>query len=380
MQLESKHRAALLSSFLAIAYKEFLHIKRDRAALKLLFMLQALNMLFAGAIDFRGRGLPVAVVDQDRTTASRELIAQITATKSLRVDAIIGSPEEGRELVRSGIAHAVVVIPPDYHEKRIRGGATILAMVDGSDSSVSRQALGALGGLTARINLDVQLSSIQRGSPSPGLAVTSLILFNPQGRTTYFLLPGLVVVQVQQLLMLTLRAFARERGAGTLERLQMTPLSPTALLLGKMTPYWLIALVDLVLLYTVMRAFGVPVRGNPLLLLFAGALFMLTAIAFGMFVTATSTPGSAQQKIWLYTRSTIFLSGYIFPLASLPKPLLFLAYAHPATHMIAVSRSIVLRDTPFLDLMPHFAYLLVAPVLLIVAGMPRFRRSLMPAS
>ena len=377
---ESKHRAALLSSFLAIAYKEFLHIKRDRAALKLLFVLQLLNMLFAGAIDFRGRGLPVAIVDQDRTTASRELIAQISATKSLRVDSIIGSPEEARELVRSGIAHAAVVIPPDYHEKRIRGGATILAMVDGSDSSVSRQALGALGGLSARINLDVQRSSIQRGSPAPGLAVTSLILFNPQGRTTYFLLPGLVVVQVQQLLMLTLRAFARERGAGTLERLQMTPLSPTALLLGKMTPYWLIALVDLVLLYTVMRAFGVPVRGDPLLLLFAGALFMLTAIAFGIFVTATSTPGSAQQKIWLYTRSTIFLSGYIFPLASLPKALLFLAYAHPATHMIAVSRSIVLRDTPFLDLLPHFAYLLVAPAVLIVAGMPRFRRSLMPAS
>lgn len=375
-----RNRAALLSSFLAITYKEFLHIRRDRAALRLLFILQILNMLFAGAIDFRGRGLPIAVVDLDRTSQSRELLAQINATKSLRVDSIVDSADEARELVRAGVAHAALVIPADYHEKRIRGGAAVLAMVDGSDSSASRQALDALRGLTARVNLDTQVATVRRGTAMSGLTITSLILFNPQGRTTYFLLPGLVVVQVQQLLLLTLKAFARERAAGTLERLNMTPLSPTALLLGKMTPYWLISLCDLLLLLAVMRAFGVPMRGNSLLLLLAGALFMLTAITFGMFVTATSSTASAQQKIWLYTRMTIFLSGYLFPLSSLPKVLLPLAYAHPATHMIAISRSIVLRDTALMDLLPHFAYLIIAPALLLGAGMPAFRRRLMPSS
>ncbi len=367
------------TSFVAIFRKEFLHITRDRSTMMVALSIPIFQMVLFGFIDQTVRDVPTVVVDQDETRASRELIDQLRATGTFAVTHVTPNPRQAREDITAGRARVGVVIPPDFHDKRSRGtGAKVLVLIDGSDSTVSAQALAAVTGIAANVSLE----EVAEGHPGSAiveapLATQPIILFNPDGRTANYIIPGLVAIMLQIVaIVLTAIALVRERERGTLEQLLVTPIDPLGLMLGKLTPYLVIGILETAVILAVMRfGFDVPIRGS-LVFLFAMALVYLFALlSLGLFIsTRTETQAQAQQMAQFFFLPSIFLSGYIFPTAGLPLPLYVIGRLLPATHMIEIMRGIVLRDAGPRELLPNVMALVVISILLVWASVRSFRK------
>jgi ABC-2 type transport system permease protein len=363
-------------SFIAIFRKEFLHIFRDRGTLTLAFSIPLFQLILFGFIDQTVKNVATVVVDQDHSFESRELIDRLRATRTFRIDRITDSVREARADIRAARARVGIVIPPDYRQKRARGqDAKILVLIDGSDSTVSAQTLASINGLVAQTNLE----EIERKLPhvKEPLAAQPVILFNPDGRTANFIIPGLVAVLVQIVAMvLAAVAIVRERERGTLEQLLVTPINPLGLMLGKLGPYLFIGVAEMVVILAAMRfGFSVPIRGS-LVFLFVIAFFYLFALlALGLFVsTRTNTQAEALQMAQMFLLPSIFLSGYIFPMEGLPWILRTIGRVLPATHMVAIMRGVVLRDAGPLDLWPHVLALVAISIALVWMSVKRFRK------
>jgi len=182
------------NSFVAVLRKEFKHIFRDRGTLVLFFMLPVMQLALFGFLDQNVRDLPTVVVDQDQTRFSRELMDEMRATKTLAIVKVTNSPDEARSMIAAGTARVGVVIPPDFHDRRARNdNAQFLVLIDGSDSNVSAQALASINGLVAQQNLDAARAAGMR----PVLSAQPIVLFNPEGRTANYIIPGLVAILLQ---------------------------------------------------------------------------------------------------------------------------------------------------------------------------------------
>lgn len=362
-----------LVSLYAVARKELISFSRDRGLLFSTVMLQVIQMIMCGYIDTTARNVPVVVVDQDRSSYSRDLMAKIDATKTLKVTYVTSVQAEARSLIQAGRAHVAIVIPSDYHEKRSRRvDANVFVMVDGSDSTTSFQALGAVEGLMARLNLEGGSRANQ-----PEVA-PSIVLFNSQSKAAYYLLPGLLSILVLDYVFLAAYALVKERQQGTMERLVMTPLQPAALILGKLLPYGGLGFLNMALLLVLMRwVFFVPIRGDVALLLVASALYMLSILSIALFVASKAqTVGEIVTVTPLVFIIGVFVSGYVWPLSSLPKLILPVAYLHPTTHMVEVLRGISMRNAPLSELSPHFAYFVLTSTVLLTLSVRRFRASI----
>jgi ABC-2 type transport system permease protein len=367
-------------SLVAIMLKEFVHVRRDRATLMAALSIPLFQLVLFGFLDQTVRDVPTVVVDQDRTSASRELRQQLEATDTLHVVEVTSDPRVARERIVQGRAKVGVVLPPDFGAARAQASpgqhASILVLIDGSDSVVSSQALAAVNGLAAKVNLDALTERIGTAA-NPVMDAHPLILFNPSGRTANYIIPGLVAVLLQIVAtLLTAVAIVREREKGTLEQLLVTPVHPLGLMLGKLVPYLLLGLGEVVLILLAMRfIFSVPIRGS-LVFLFAMALVYLFALlALGLFVsTRARTQAQAQQLAQLFILPSIFLSGYIFPVSGLPWPLYALGRILPATHMVEIMRGVVLRGAGLMDLMPNVLALLALAAALLGLSVRQFQK------
>lgn len=363
----------------AIARKEFLHIRRDRATLVAAFSIPIFQLVLFGFIDQTVRDLPTVVVDQDHSRESRELMDQLRATHTFKIAHVTPDPREARDDITAGRARVGIVIPPDYHDRRARDeGAKILVLIDGSDSTASAQALASVNGLAA----NVSLSEIARSAPSqraaaPPLSVQPIILFNPEGRTANYIIPGLIAIVLQIVaIVLTAITIVREREKGTLEQLLVTPVDPLGLMLGKLLPYLVIGIVETALILMIMRfGFSVPIQGNLVFLFVMAVVYLFALLSLGLFIsTRAQTQAQAQQQAQLFLLPSIFLSGYIFPSAGLPIVLYVIGRLMPATHMIEILRGIVLRDAGPRELLPNVAALLMISFLLVWGSVRRFAK------
>jgi ABC-2 type transport system permease protein len=364
------------SSFLSVFRKEFLHIRRDRGTLVMAFTLPIFQLCLFGFIDQTVRDLPTVVVDQDRSSDSRELMDQLRATRTFKITRVTFNPHEAREDITAGRARVGVVIPPDYHNKRTRGQtAKILVLIDGSDSTASAQALASVNGLIAQKNIE-RMGEGGFGSAMPQ-AAQPIILFNPDGRTANYIIPGLTAILLQIVaLILAAVAIVRERERGTLEQLLVTPINPLGLMLGKLAPYLVIGVLEMGMVLFIMRfGFDVVIRGNLLFLFAMAIIYLFSLLALGLFIsTRASTQAQAQQMAQMFLLPSIFLSGYIFPAEGLPKVLYAIGRVLPATHMIAIMRGVVLREAGPLQLIPNVLALVAISVVLVWMSARRFRK------
>jgi len=361
------------TSFLAIFRKEFLHIRRDRATLVTALSLPLFQLILFGFIDQTVKDLPTVVVDQDRSQSSRDLMDKLAATRTFQITLVTSSSPQARNEVIAGRARVAVVIPPDFHKKRLVGlGAQVLVLIDGSDSNASAQALAAVNGLVSQMSLDAI------GAPRTlPISAQPIILFNPEGRTANYIIPGLVAILLQLVaLVFTSMAIVREREKGTMEQLLVTPIQPLGLMLGKLAPYLVVSLGEMALILIAMRfLFDVPIQGSVLFLFGVATLFLFSILALGLFIsTVTQSVAQAQQTAMMLLLPSIFLSGYIFPQAGLPKLLYYLGLLLPATHMIAIMRGVVLRNAGLFDLVPNLLALLALGVVLVWASVGRFKK------
>jgi len=362
------------SSFVAILVKEFKHIFRDRGTIVLFFTLPIMQLSLFGFLDQNVRNLPTVVVDQDQTRYSRELMDEMRATKTFAIATITNSPDQARQLIAQGTVRVGVVIPPDFHDRRARRQqAQFLVLIDGSDSNVSAQALAAINGLVAQQNLD----AAEAVGAKPLLSAQPIVLFNPEGRTANYIIPGLVAILLQIAAMLLASiAIVREREQGTMEQLLVTPIRPLGLVLGKLAPYLVIGIVEMALILLIMRwGFGVPIQGSLLLLFAVAIIYLFALLALGLTISMRAqTQMQAQQMAQMLLLPSIFLSGYIFPVAGLPTVLYWIGRALPATHMIDVMRGAVLRSAGPFDLLPSILALSALSVVLVWLSVRRVRK------
>jgi ABC-2 type transport system permease protein len=368
------------SSFVAIVQKEVVHIRRDRGTLVIALTIPLFQLVLFGFIDQTVTNVPTTVVDQDRTAESRELMDKLRATHTFAITRVTSDPRDARSEITAGRAKVGIVIPPDYHDRKNHdAGAKVLVLIDGSDSNVSAQALGAVNGVAANENVSAlaERVSIAGRAPPQALSVQPIVLFNPDGRTANFIIPGLVAILLQIVAMLlTAVSIVREREKGTLEQLLVTPIHPLGLMLGKLAPYLIIGLTEMVMILTAMRwGFGVPIRGN-LVFLFAMALVYLFALlSMGLFIsTRAQTQAQAQQMAQFFLLPSIFLSGYIFPVAGLPFVLKWIGRVLPATHMVEIMRGVVLRDAGPVELLPNVLALVAISTVMVTLSVRNFRK------
>jgi ABC-type multidrug transport system permease subunit len=364
------------SSFVAIFQKEFLHIRRDRATMVSALAIPIFQLVLFGFIDQTVRNVPTVVVDQDHTQYSRELMDQLRATKTFDITTVTPDPREARNDIIAGRVRVGIVIPPDYHDTRARGlPSKVLVLIDGSDSNVSAQALASVNGIASQTSL-VTLQKLAPNADQP-MSVQPIILFNPEGRTANYIIPGLIAIMLQIVaIALTAIAIVREREKGTLEQLLVTPVNPIGLMLGKLAPYLVVGVMETgIVLFAMRFGFGVPIRGSLVFLFFVAVIYLFALLAMGLLVSSRAqSQAQAMQQAQMFFLPSIFLSGYIFPVAGLPLPLYLIGRVLPATHMVEIMRGIVLRDAGFAQLWPNVLALIVLSTILMTLSVRRFKK------
>ncbi len=256
----------LFRGLVPVCRKEFLHIVRDPGTLVFALALPILQLfLFGFAVDTNIRQIATVVLDESQTQESRRLLERFAGSDVFHLAGYVTSPDAMYEAIRAGKARAAIRIPYDYARRLQDGtGATVLVLVDGSDSTVAGQAISTSTGVA----LKESLVRVLPDGTMP-IEVRPSVLYNPATRSANFFVPGLVAIllQVMTILLIAL-SLVRERERGTLEQLTMTPVAPLGLMVGKMIPYGVLAFGELCAILIVMRlVFLVPVHGNLLLLL-----------------------------------------------------------------------------------------------------------------
>jgi ABC-2 type transport system permease protein len=372
--------------FGAIFYKEVLHMRRDSMAIMLALVVPLIQMTILGAaIDTNVRQVPTAVYDEsgilESTSAgagasedSRALLERFRNSDTFKIYKFVHSDAALNQEMVAGRARVGIKIPYDFDRNLLKQqSAQIMVMVDGSDSSVAGQALN----VAAAIGLDESLRRAMAGRERKGLLVDirPKMMFNPDSRSPNFFLPGLIVVlMIMITTMLTAFSVVREKERGTLEQLMVTPVRPLGLMLGKIMPYFVLAVFELIILLVVMvYAFAVPMHGNPVLLVALACTYLFTHLALGMLISVrANSQVEAMQAAFSIMLPTIFLSGYIFPRATMPLVFYLISFLIPATYMVNISRGIILRGAGFMDLWPNVAALVVIGVVVLAIAVKRF--------
>ncbi len=366
-----------MNGFWAILRKEVTQMFRDRGTLQFAVAVPVMQLVLFGVIDMNAKHIPTAIFDQSRTQESRELIDQFEATSYMRVVKMVGSRQELEHSIVSGDAQIAIEIPPDYaRDLASHRDASVLVLIDGSDTSTASQALAAANGVLIRRSVNDLLAQANR---PPIVQAHPVMMFNPDMRSANLLIPGLIAVLLTfSGTILSAFAIVKERERGTLEQLMVTPVSPLAVVLGKILPYLGLAYVQLLLVLFLMTAlFKVPIHGSTTLLLSLSSVYLLALLSLGLLIS--SRAASQMEAIQLaqgFLLPSIMLSGYIFPIASLPVPLQVIARILPATHFINISRAIIIRGASFFDFWPHVAALLALSAVLIAASARAFKKTI----
>lgn len=370
----------------AIFIKEWLHIRRDRLTLGMMFMLPVMQFtLFGFAIDMDVKHMKTIVFDQDQQLQSRELVQQFVNTGYFDLVGEARSEREVTESLLKGKAWVGLVIPPDYSRQLLRNQpAQVMVLVDGSNSTVANQALN----LSRSIGQLQSLKVVQRRMQSllgPGASFQEAVevrpktLFNPELKSRNFMIPGLLGVIMQLVtVMLTAFSIVREREKGTLEQLVVTPVHPAQVILGKLSPYFLIGILNMLMVTALMVfLFGVPIAGSLGLLMLLSLFFILASLGIGLLIsTVAQNQVQALQMTLLVFLPSMMLSGFIFPRESMPGLIATLGYAIPLTYFIEILRGIVLRGVGLSALWQHVIPVMLFGLILIVVSVLRFRRSL----
>jgi drug efflux transport system permease protein len=347
----------LFYGLLPVCRKEFLHIVRDPGTLFFALLIPVLQLfLFGFAIDTNIRQIPTVVLDESRTQESRQLLQSFANSDVFQLKSYVESKQEMYEAIRAGKANVGIRIPYDYARHLQDGStATVLVLVDGSDSSIAGQAVSTSTGVTLRQSL----VRVLPGSKMP-IEVRPSVLYNPATRSANFFVPGLVGILLQIMIILLIAlSLVRERERGTLEQLAMTPVAPLGLMVGKMIPYGILAFLELCGILAVMQVvFQVPIHGNVFVLLLMSVPFLLTVLGLGLLI---STRARSQAEAFELAMGTVlpsvFLSGYIFLIDNMPLLFQGISRLIPTTYYIRILRGVILRGAGVTELWANAAIL-----------------------
>jgi ABC-2 type transport system permease protein len=365
---------------LTLIRKEFIELSRSTQLLPLVLVAPVVQLTLLGyAATTDVTNVPVVVVDADRSPRSRDLIGHMAMSPYFDVVEELAATSGIEDVLAQRDAWLAVVVPAGFGAALDgRGGdvhRTIQVIADGTDANSSGVALAYFQGLVADFNGRLQAS---RGMVPSGIDGRVRVWFNPELRSRNFMVPGVLALLLMLITVnLTSMAIVRERELGTLDQLNVTPIGRLELVLGKLLPYGLVGLVDVVLVLAVaVLWFEVPLRGSVLLLFGSSVVYLVTTLGLGLFV---STVSATQQQAMMtatffFMVPMIYLSGFIFPIENMPAVIQWLTYAIPLRYFLLVVRGIFLKGVGLDVLWPQLAALATWGVLIVTLAAVRVRK------
>lgn len=362
----------------AMARKEFFHILRDpfTMAMALLFPVM-LTTIFGLAIEFNVKNIPIAVFDGDRTQATRQLMETMGSSNYFEIQPAY-SQQDALEDIQSERVRAALIIPPQF-EYSLRSGreAHAQALLDGSDNST----IGSVSGYLLAMQQLAAQNILEMKFPEP-VSLQTRFLYNPELSSRWFVVPGLMVVILSILsILLTALTVAREWENGSMEMLLTTPAKPLEIILGKLLPYLLLALGGAVFVYLMARIFfEVPFRGSHWVFLLGALLFLATYLAQGLLISVLTRKQQISMQFSMMSGMlpSLLLSGFIFPVESMPKFFYYFTAILPARWFMIISRDVFLKGAGIVDLQVPFLALTAICVVMVSIAVHNFKTDLEP--
>lgn len=365
--------------FTAILLKEFTVVFRDRTTLFFMFFPPLLQIIaFGYALDNDVKHMRTVVLDQDRTAASRLFLDKLQNTATFRFAGEVDNAEQLSAAIRQGKASVGVQIPHDFTRNLHLGrNAQVQVLIDGCSSTIAMQALQTSMGLALRESLAVTMK--EAGRTKLPVEVRPQILYNPTLKSPNFFVPGVMGLALQIATVLaTALSVVRERERGTLENLLVAPLSRSGLMLGKIVPYLCISMtIATGILLVARRVFQIPMRGEISGLYLAVFLYVFALLSVGLFIsTLAQNHMQALQMSMALILPSVFFSGFIFPIANMPRIFQWISAGIPATYFIELMRAIMLRGASIADYWFHFVVLAGMAIGFFLLCILRFRQRL----
>ena len=369
-----------MRKILAVVVKEFRQMGRDRRTLLILLFVPAFFLLLYGyALSFDIRNIPLAVEDNDRSSASREVISAFANSGYFDLVADVSATREIDRLLEGGFARAVLVIPTGFGRDAAGGRPTRLQLiVDGDNANTATTVvgygIGVIGAVSARYEVEARLAT----PGGPVLRAETRVWYNPELRSTLFLVPGLIAyIAMLTAVTSTALSIVREKEVGTMEQVRMSPVGPLLYVVGKTVPYFFVSLVSAIAIVgAAMLLFDLPMRGSWGLLLLAVSLFLVGALGSGVLISTVAETQQVAFQMGILTSylPTLMLSGFIFPISSMPPALQVVTYAVPARYFLTALRAIVLKGVGILAFWQDLVLLSVFATVILGLASLRLRR------
>jgi len=365
-KMKRNNITSFAKTYWAIFRKEVYHIFRDPRTLFILIGLPiALVLIFGYAVTNEFKDSKIAILDQSKDNLSEELIRHLTASGHFIIDENLVSISEIDASFKKGSVKMAMVIPPDFDQKFYKNkSATIQFIIDGTEPNFANTLNQYASNMILRF---AKLKNETIAAPPYQIQLENRMIFNPELKSSYNFLPG-VIAMILLLIsaMMTSLTIAKEKESGTMEILLVSPVSPLLIILGKVGPYALLSFFNAILILIMgYYVFQVPIVGGLFLLLGMCALYVLTALSLGIFISAKSKSMKAAMmgSLMSLMMPSMLLSGFLFPITSMPPFLQYVSKIVPATYFIEIIKGVMLKGV-------GLSYIIIPTA--ILAGMTLF--------
>ncbi|HEY89486.1 MAG TPA: ABC transporter permease [Thermoflexia bacterium] len=368
----------------AVIQKEFIQTFRDKGTVIMLIAIPMLQLfLFGYAVDINVKHIPLVVADQSMDAASRAYVNAMVNSAYFDVVEYVAGEDAVIEAIDAGQASAGIVIPSHFAARVERGNAQVLFLIDGSDLFTVQSGYNAATAIAQNHSAEVLLQKItQSGWPisstSP-LEARLRILYNPDMKQIWFVVPNIAAMVIQtQSIVMTAAAVVREREAGTMEQLLVTPIRPHELLLGKIVPNIVIAGVNVLTVIALGTfLFGVPFQGSFWLFFGLALIYVFSGLGLGLLISTIATDlKQTQEIVMMMMLLGVVLGGFMFPRSSMPPFLYALGYLFPLSYFIPISRGIISKGVGIGSLWEPVGGLVIYSILIMLIATRLFRRGL----
>ncbi|HEY7751120.1 MAG TPA: ABC transporter permease [Ignavibacteriaceae bacterium] len=374
-----------MKSIIEFIRKEFFQFRRDPKMFALILIAPVIQLIFLGfAANLDVSLIRTVIYDQDRSSASGDLIEKFSSSGYFKIEKFVSSYDEITELIDNGDVIMAMIIPDNF-EKNInsRRVTSVQAIFNGSDGNTANISAGYVQKIISGYSENVRADFINKtGQNFSGTNISAEIRvwFNPELKTRNFMVPGIVGLLLSMItLILTSLAVVKEKEIGTMEQLIVTPLRPYQIILGKLIPFVLLAfVVVLIILAAMWLIFGIPVKGDIWFLFLSSFLYILSTLGLGLFVSTISKTQQQAMMISIFgvMMPMIFLSGFAFPIENMPGIIQTISYIIPLRYFIEIIRGVVLKGLGLTDLWLNAIILLIMGATILVLSAKRFHQKL----
>jgi len=361
--------------FGAFLHKEFLHILRDRRTLIILFGIPLIQLLLFGyALTNEVKNIKIAIADYSHDEMTKQLIQQINASPYFKITEIAHSPSEYDEMLRSGRIKEIIVFEPNFSKNYIANGkANIQLLADASEPNTAQLIINYTNAIITSYS---QSKSISKSNPA-NINIKIRMLYNENMKESYNFVPGLFAMILMLIsAMMTAITITREKEMGTMEILLASPLKPIQIILGKVTPYFCLSIVNAAVILVVgTLVFDVPIKGSLCLLTCEILLYIFMALSLGIMISSLVSDQMAAMAMSGFglMLPTILLSGFIFPIKNMPLPLQILSNIMPPRWFVEITRSIMLKGDNLYVLWPQTLILIVISAIFLFVSFKKFK-------